>query len=94
MPKRCPPGVICIENVTILFVFIIVGGVLLYLNMNSDKCSSLQESTADDMDVSDVDAAYDYDSVGPEQFDDSYSDESMSLDIDSIMKDTLEMSYQ
>jgi len=58
----------------------------LYLNMNSDKCSSLQESTADDMDVSDVDAAYDYDSGGPEQFDDSYSDESMSLDIDSIMK--------
>tara|TARA_B100001769_G_C22104586_1_gene596606 strand:- start:823 stop:1431 length:609 start_codon:yes stop_codon:yes gene_type:complete len=37
MPKRCPPGVICIENVTILFVLIIVGGVFLFLNMNSIK---------------------------------------------------------
>ena len=29
MPKRCPPGVICIENVTIMFIcviFLIVGG--------------------------------------------------------------------
>ena len=37
MPKRCPPGVICVENVTILFVLIIVGGVFLYLKMNSFK---------------------------------------------------------
>ena len=35
MPKRCPPGVICVENVTILFVLIIVGGVFLYLRMNT-----------------------------------------------------------
>ena len=35
MPKRCPPGVICVENVTILFVLIIVGGVFLYLKMNT-----------------------------------------------------------
>lgn len=37
MPKRCPPGVICVENVTILFVLIIVGGVFLYLKMNTFK---------------------------------------------------------
>ena len=24
MPKRCPPGVICIENLTIIFLIIIV----------------------------------------------------------------------
>ena len=35
--KKCPPGVICVENVTILFVLIIVGGVFLYLKMNSFK---------------------------------------------------------
>jgi len=38
------------------------------------------------MDLSNVDSAYDYDSGGPEQFDDSYSDDSYGLDIDSIMK--------
>ena len=37
MPKRCPPGVICVENITVLFVLIIVGGVFLYLKMNTFK---------------------------------------------------------
>jgi len=63
----------------------------LYLNMNSDKCKSLQESKlkeieADDMDVSDVESAYDFDSKGPEQFDHSYSDDSYDLDLDAIMQ--------
>jgi hypothetical protein len=35
MPKRCPPGVICIENLTIIFVLLIVCGVLLFMNMKS-----------------------------------------------------------
>ena len=43
--------------------------------MNSEKCKSLQEEVkeyaADDMDVSDVESAYDFESGGPEQFDDS-----------------------
>jgi len=34
MPKRCPPGVLCVENVTIMFICIILlivgGGVYLY----------------------------------------------------------------
>ena len=30
MPKKCPPGVICIENVTILVIFIILAGLLLF----------------------------------------------------------------
>ena len=64
----------------------------LYLNMNSDKCKSLQEEVkeyaADDMDVSDVEAAYDFESGGPDQFGDedmTYSDDSYGMDIDSIM---------
>ena len=63
----------------------------LYLNMNPDKCKSLQENTlkeieADDMDVSSVDPAYDFKSEGPEQFDNAYSDDSYESDIDSIIK--------
>lgn len=62
----------------------------LYLNMNSDKCKSLQENTlkefeVGDMDVSDEEAAYAFKSGGPEQFDPSYSDDSYGMDIDSIM---------
>jgi hypothetical protein len=34
--KKCPPGVICIENITMVILFIIIGIViyLVYLNMN------------------------------------------------------------
>ena len=37
MPKKCPPGVFCIENTTLLFlliVFSIIGGVLYTINNN------------------------------------------------------------
>ena len=30
MAKRCPPGVICVENVTILFILTIIGAVVLF----------------------------------------------------------------
>ena len=48
----------------------------------------VNEYAADDMDVSDVESAYDFDSGGPEQFDDSTSDisDSYGMDIDSIMQ--------
>ena len=58
-------------------------------NVNESKVESkkeINEMEADDMDLSNVDSAYDYDSGGPEQFDGSYSDDSYGLDIDSIMK--------
>jgi hypothetical protein len=32
MSKRCPPGVICIENVTIVFIILILLGVLLFIH--------------------------------------------------------------
>ena len=40
MPSRCPPGVICIENMTITFVIIIIGITVLYFIMNN-KINSL-----------------------------------------------------
>ena len=43
MAKRCPPGVICIENCTILFIFIAIG--LLYLIFNKSQGSQPQANT-------------------------------------------------
>ena len=43
MAKRCPPGVICIENVTIIFVLIVVGFVVLFLKMQHQKQVGLRE---------------------------------------------------
>ena len=40
MAKRCPPGVICIENITILIVLIIIGCVILFLNIINKRDSS------------------------------------------------------
>lgn len=34
--KKCPPGVICVENVSMIFILIIIG-ILLYLGYNSLK---------------------------------------------------------
>lgn len=35
MGKQCPPGVICIENMTITMVLLIIGGGILFLNFKS-----------------------------------------------------------
>jgi len=40
MAKRCPPGVICVENITILFVLSIVVCVFLYMNSMKIKYTS------------------------------------------------------
>ena len=37
MAKRCPPGVICIENVTIIIVFIIVASVVVFPQLEGTK---------------------------------------------------------
>jgi len=44
MGKRCPPGVICIENVTIIFVLIVVGFVVLFLKMHQEKQGGIREN--------------------------------------------------
>ena len=31
MPRKCPPGTICIENITIIFGLIIIGILLMYI---------------------------------------------------------------
>ena len=43
MAKRCPPGVICIENITIIFVLIVVGFVVLFLKMQHQKQVGVRE---------------------------------------------------
>ena len=43
MAKRCPHGVICIENVTIIFVLIVVGFVVLFLKMQHQKQVGVRE---------------------------------------------------
>ena len=66
------------------------------VNPDGTKLSTVQskgkgetkEYAADDMDVSDVEAAYDFESGGPDQFGDedmTYSEDSYGMDIDSIM---------
>ena len=32
MPRKCPPGVICFENVTIFFILVLVALIILYVN--------------------------------------------------------------
>ena len=42
MPKRCPPGVICIENITIILVIFFICFVILFLNQHYSK-NKIQE---------------------------------------------------
>jgi len=43
MAKRCPPGVICIENITIIIVIIIVCAVIVFLNLRNNQTPSITE---------------------------------------------------
>ena len=55
---------------------------------HANVSEEVNEYAADDMDVSDVESAYDFESGGPDQFGDedmTYSDDSYGMDIDSIM---------
>lgn len=48
MSKRCPPGVICIENITIIFVIVILLSVLLFIhyrNKGSTNSSNTNGNT-------------------------------------------------
>lgn len=42
MAKKCPPGVICIENVTILFLVAIVGFVIMYYQYINNNAAMIQ----------------------------------------------------
>jgi hypothetical protein len=39
MPKRCPPGVLCIENITIVIILIVIAIVVLFLNLRAKDVS-------------------------------------------------------
>jgi len=41
MVKKCPPGIICIENFTFLFFGLLILTILIFLYINSNKNSSL-----------------------------------------------------
>tara|TARA_B100000902_G_C26982103_1_gene750791 strand:- start:29 stop:649 length:621 start_codon:yes stop_codon:yes gene_type:complete len=41
MAKKCPPGVICVENITLLFVLIVLGLVVLFIN-NKNVSNNVQ----------------------------------------------------
>lgn len=43
MPKRCPPGVLCIENITILFIFVLLVAIFLFIQTRSLK--NIQQSS-------------------------------------------------
>jgi len=36
MAKKCPPGIICIENVTFLFFFILIVAILIFMYIKSN----------------------------------------------------------
>lgn len=58
------------------------------LDLEPNKKDDVREYVADDMDVSYVESAYDFESGGPDQFGDedmTYSDDSYGMDIESIM---------
>lgn len=45
MPRKCPPGVFCIENMTLLFLFIILGlGMFVLTNMKTNSNQSTNNS--------------------------------------------------
>jgi hypothetical protein len=46
MPRRCPPGVICVENITIMFIgviFLILGGAVYLYNRRAQPLPSKHE---------------------------------------------------
>ena len=49
MPRRCPPGVFCIENVTIVFICVIfvILGLFLYFMRSSSNSSNKSSSSKD-----------------------------------------------
>ena len=61
------------------------GEVSQYNNHLVNESKEIEEIEADDMDVSDVESAYDFESKGPEQFDHSYSDDAHEMDIQGII---------
>jgi len=44
MPRKCPPGTLCIENITLIFLIaVVLFGVFLYNKINSNKVVIMQQ---------------------------------------------------
>ena len=50
MRKKCPPGIICVENFTFLFFGLLILTVLVFLYINSNKNTSLVYNKTDNYD--------------------------------------------
>lgn len=50
MRKKCPPGIICVENYTFLFFGLLILTVLVFLYINSNKNTSLVYNKTDNYD--------------------------------------------
>ena len=46
MVKKCPPGIICIENFTFLFFGLLILTILIFLYINSNKSNKLLRETS------------------------------------------------
>ena len=47
--KKCPPGVICFENITIVIIIVLLCGVLLYVHFNTSKKVNRRQPHLEDM---------------------------------------------
>mgnify|MGYP005675985923 CR=1 FL=1 len=68
MGKRCPPGVICIENITIIFVMMIFGFVVLFLNIRNQNINKpyIPNNTVELGDESPSSHAYMFNHLSPQ----------------------------
>ena len=51
--KKCPPGVICVENVTLMFIFVAIGFIVVYLWVSSIQTRQ-SKSTSSSSDISNI----------------------------------------
>ena len=40
MARQCPPGVICIENITVLFLIVIIIGIVIFFHMKAPEANN------------------------------------------------------
>jgi hypothetical protein len=52
MPKRCPPGVICIENITIVMLVVLLGIIILFINYKSREITTSSHIKKNDIPIS------------------------------------------
>ena len=51
MAKKCPPGIICLENFTFLFFGLLIIVILFFLYINSNKTSNILSKSSCDCEI-------------------------------------------